>query len=500
MQRLAIVMAAAVVTFPLSAALPVTAAMDPPSQTQQIGPGKYAATTTTFAVTENDVFASAVGRTHGVVAVDNTLARPASAPASRTDLSVFGPGWQAEFLGGETSRKLEGQNGAILVTDLQSGDTIRYVFKSSVSFPAGGGVQTYEAANGSKVSEVTRWDATAGAMRTTIGENLVIDPGDGAATLLQTYTWQQAGTAGDTWRVTGVQPQDSGISSVGYDAQGRVSTIRQPATDDQPQTELTFQYATSTTATPTAFGDYAGRLKGITQTWGAGAPESVARYGYDSAGLLRSMSDPREDVSRQASYSYDAAGRMTSINSPAHGAWDLTFTGNSAAPAATAATRAEPEPSTAQAYPADDPSGTPDTPGDLIGEGVETIVPQSGSAPQPLQYTDWTKRARGNCTGVRNAWFQITYRKYSNRSVKLRWAEGWQQNWPFYSHETFFIAWRSNGGSTTYWKGTDRGAGHRSWNDHQIPDRYPSILHNAPYTKFSASWRGMSCKAYITMN
>lgn len=356
-----------------------------------VGPGQYFADTMTFEIRETDVSAGVIGRKHSVAAVDGGLAQPKSVPDSRTDLSVFGPGWHAEFLGGTTGRKLEIQSGAILVTDLESGDTNRYELRDSVAFPGGGGVQRYEAEDGSKISETTRWDSAAGAMRTTISETIPMDPGptedgdDGftngsgdpisSADLSLRYSWEQVGTAqGDTWRVTGVGAKAYGTSSVRYDSQGRVATVTEPAAGDQPESVLTFHYAASTTATATAFGDYSGQLKEITLKSGSESPETVARYGYDASGLLRTMADPREDASQQATYTYDATGRLNSINSRVYGAWELTFTGDSPAPAATS-TSSTPDSSSGTppltgASGINDQNATGSLPGDFPNGGI----------------------------------------------------------------------------------------------------------------------------------
>ncbi|MEU7837312.1 S8 family serine peptidase [Nonomuraea sp. NPDC049129] len=95
-----------------------------------------------------------------MAAIDGSLAQPKAVPASRADLSVFGPGWQAEFLGGMTGRKLEVLSDAVQVTELDSGEKTRYALKSSVSFPDGGGVRRYEAEGGAKLTETTRWGGT----------------------------------------------------------------------------------------------------------------------------------------------------------------------------------------------------------------------------------------------------------------------------------------------------------------------------------------------------
>ncbi|GIH94668.1 phospholipase A2 [Planobispora siamensis] len=370
MRRLASTAVIAVALLPLifpttSASASTRAAENPdPAPVQQIGPGRYLSDSGTFKISEIDVPAGSIGRRHGVISVDGGLARPQSAPQSRPELAVFGPGWQTEFLGGMINRKLEVQNGAVVVTDLAEGESARYELRSSVSFPGGGGVRRYEAPDGSKVTETTRWDSAAGTMRTSISETVATNLGDqqpeegddtftgadgaplSSAALNLTYGWTRLDglQSADAWRVTGLGNTAHGTSSVGYDAQGRVSTIREPAAGDAPEELLTIRYATATTATSAAFGDYAGRLKEITLTSGATAPQTVARYGYDPSGLLRTMTNPGTDASPQAAYAYDAIGRLTSIASRNHGTWELSFAAGTAAPTATSTDPTVPPP------------------------------------------------------------------------------------------------------------------------------------------------------------
>ncbi|MBN6057395.1 hypothetical protein JYK22_36055, partial [Nonomuraea sp. RK-328] len=124
MRRLTIVTAVTTVLLPLVAALPGQTAVAAAAEGDQpVGPGQYFSDAKTFEISEIDAAAGAIGCKHGVAAVDGALAQPKAVPASRVDLSVFGPGWQAEFLGGMTGRKLETQSGAVLVT----GATIRAI-------------------------------------------------------------------------------------------------------------------------------------------------------------------------------------------------------------------------------------------------------------------------------------------------------------------------------------------------------------------------------------
>ncbi|WP_200824816.1 phospholipase A2 [Nonomuraea solani] len=334
----------------LSAQASAEAVDEPPlAEIQELGPGQYATDNGTFKIAELDVSAGLISRKHGVAMGDGNLARPQSAPSTRPELGVFGPGWLAEFAGGQLNRRLEVQNGAIVITELDDGTSARYTLKSSVAFPDGGGIQTYETTDGAKLTETTRWDAAIGAMRTTTSETIAIDqtvqdPDDApftnddgtpisAADLAYTYTWaRQSGLSStDTWRVTSVGNTAFGKSTVAYDGQGRISTIKEPAGAETPESVLRFTYATTTTATGTSVGDFAGRLKNVTVAYGTEAPQTQASYGYDTSGLLRTVNDPSSGTGL-ANYAYDPVGRLTSIQSVTNGGWQMSFPAGAAAP------------------------------------------------------------------------------------------------------------------------------------------------------------------------
>ncbi|MEV0200253.1 phospholipase A2 [Nonomuraea sp. NPDC050691] len=410
---LAVALAAMLVPF-LAPEVSATALTDPPpADVQEIGPGQYSSDTKTFKLTELDVSAGAISRKHGVALTAGDLARPQSAPATRPELGVFGPSWQAEFAGGEINRKLENQNGTLVVTELEGGTAIRYPLKSSVSFPDGGGIQTYQADNGSKITETTKWDPVIGAMRTTTIETLVSDVGaqeadddtftnaDGtpisAGDLQLTYTWARPAGApsADPWRVTDVGNAAFGKSTITYDTQGRVSSVKEPAGAAQPASVTKFTYATATTATGASNGDYAGRLKEIAVTYGSEAPQIEASYAYDPNGLLRTVTDPSVGAV-QGTYAYDPLGRLSSIESLTNGGWQLSFPAGVAAPQVTLTSDLPANGgTTVGAAGLDDPDATEPPAGDFLPDGLDP--PQSYPAKCSTAVT-WMWYTKSGCS------------------------------------------------------------------------------------------------------
>ncbi|MDX3458977.1 phospholipase A2 [Streptomyces sp. ME02-8801-2C] len=338
---------------PAGATLGAAAATaDPPlaeGDLQQVGPGLYSAAERSFEIYETDVADGLMSRSHTVSGPAGGVATPQSAPASRPDMGVFGPGWEAEFLGGQLNRKLEQKADSVVVTDLEENVPLTYTLTSSVDFPSGGGVRRYASAAGDKLTDTTRFDEASGKLVSTIVETLTpgavtadtdVEAGgdaDAAAplgvdTLTPTYTWKQAVTGTDSWRVTGVgNVADGVLSSAGYDTKGRIATIKEAAAGETPEQSVTVKYSAATTATAAAAGEYAGRVKEITVTTGA-TTQTLARYAYDTTGLLRSVANPVEGTDTVSSYDYDTTGRVSDVASPSNGTWDLSFPGDAVAP------------------------------------------------------------------------------------------------------------------------------------------------------------------------
>ncbi|MEV5146916.1 phospholipase A2 [Streptomyces sp. NPDC052727] len=325
---------------------------------QPIGPGTYLSSSDSFTIPETDVSAGLMGRTHSVVGQLQGVSQAQDAPTNRSDLGVFGPSWEAEFLGGQLNRKLTTGTNSITTTDLTANESVRYDLTDSVAGANGGSVNTYTAANGSKLVETIKWDDLAGALKTTVVETLNVDlatpvqdddvPVDSlgnpvtAADLKPSYTWKQVGGGGDNWRVTAAGNKAYGQSTVSYDSVGRVSTVNDPAAGETPAQSVKVTYATTTTASGETLGDVKGQVKDITLTSGQ-TVQTVARYSYDGSGLLRKVTNPAESRDL-AAYTYDTYDRLDTVTNAAAFQWDLNYVGDAAAPDAvqTAGTTQDP--------------------------------------------------------------------------------------------------------------------------------------------------------------
>ncbi|MEU9291485.1 phospholipase A2 [Streptomyces sp. NPDC048275] len=312
---------------------------------EAIGPGTYESAGKSFSIPETDVSGGLMGRSHRVVAQLQGISQPQDAPTNRSDLGVFGPSWEAEFLGGELNRKLTQGSGSITTADLAGAAPTRYDLTDSVAGPNGGSVNTYTAADGSKLVETIKWDDLAGTLKTTVVETLNIDlttPVEGddvpvdalgnpipAAALKPSYTYKQVGGGGDNWRVTAAGNVAYKLTTVSYDSIGRVSTINWPQTPATPAESYKVNYATTTTASGGTLGDFTGRVKGITRTSGQ-TVETLASYSYDGSGLLRKVTNPTAGTDLNT-YTYDTNERLASVATPVS-TWELNYVGDAAAP------------------------------------------------------------------------------------------------------------------------------------------------------------------------
>ncbi|MFD7678263.1 phospholipase A2 [Streptomyces sp. NPDC060187] len=312
---------------------------------QAIGPGTYESASKSFNIPETDVSAGLMGRSHRVVAQLQGISQPQDAPTNRSDLGVFGPSWEAEFLGGQLNRKLTPGSGSITTTDLAVNESTRYDLTDSVAGPNGGSVNTYTAADGSKLVETVKWDDLAGALKTTVVETLNIDlasPVEGddvpvdalgnpvsAADLKPSITYKQVGGGGDNWRVTATGNVAYKLNTVSYDSVGRVSTINLPASPETLAESIKVNYATTTTASSGTLGDVTGRVKDITRTSGQ-TVETLARYSYDGSGLLRKVTNPTEGTDL-STYTYDTNERLATVADSLYH-WDLSYPGDTSAP------------------------------------------------------------------------------------------------------------------------------------------------------------------------
>ncbi|WP_093491390.1 phospholipase A2 [Streptomyces sp. 2112.3] len=249
---------------------------------------------------------------------------------ARPNEKVLGPLWQLEPLGGVLGHRLKdySANGYVEIALNVGTESYRFQANPDGTFASTDG-------GGALVKNVD------GTFTQTLEDADIV------------YTWSKIG---QEYMVTAIGSQNNGRQAIQYDATGRFSRILSPLTaEDCVSTPAacstaTFQYATTTTATSSNFGDIAGQLKAIVHdAAGDPVPVTAVSYQYDSAKRLRKAEDTRQvdgDPVRQSTYTYDSQGNIKGLTTTEDGTWTLTYsapgkmTSAGAAPTAFAATAA----------------------------------------------------------------------------------------------------------------------------------------------------------------
>ncbi|WP_182876624.1 DNRLRE domain-containing protein [Microbispora sp. H10670] len=276
--------------------------------TQQLGPGEVSLLTGDYSVSATDVsaFGLSVSRGH------TTLA-----PATASGVAgVFGPGWTASFPGGASSvsgMRFEDHSGAgyVLFTGTD-GSTETYTVQSDGTYK---GIS--DASDGSTVTKDS-------------GTQFTHTDTEGTKTIFT--------ASGGAWTVSSIDEAGAeNTTTYTYDASGRVSRMLAPVPAGVTCTTLVagcktldITYAASTTASgvSSGWGDYTGLTKSISYTaydptTSAMKTTTLAAYTYDSTGHLRTVTDPRTNLT--FTYYYNAAGRISQITPPGLNPWRVNY-------------------------------------------------------------------------------------------------------------------------------------------------------------------------------
>ncbi|WP_258054882.1 DNRLRE domain-containing protein [Streptomyces sp. Ru71] len=315
--------------------LPVTVTVDRQAgdaPTQSVGPGEVNLLTGDFSFSESDVSAFSMS-------VDRSVSsrQPTAGSDAEGQVAIFGPQWTS---------------GTTAETSDSDYAYIRKTSATSVSVVDVDGVET-----GFTATSTGGWKSEPGAEELTLTGSLT-----GSFTLKETdgttTTFTKVDAAATTWQVsTTYLPTDNSTTKVVSEkvVSGSLTLARPkyviaptsavaPATcETTPSTKgcrlLEYVYATSTTATSTAFGDYVGRVTSV-RLWatdpGAASATATAmvQYAYDASGRLREAWDPRISPLLKTAYTYDSAGRIATLTPGGELPW--TFTYGTAGNAATA--------------------------------------------------------------------------------------------------------------------------------------------------------------------
>lgn len=323
--------------------------------TADAGPGQVALFTGEYAMSATDIsvpgYSSTItiDRSHTSFNGDGTVAGWAADPVQ----GVFGPGWTGNFVGpdgsgaaGMTVVDNTLLDGTIVLVD-QEGSALVYASPTKRVYPAAGtnGVEKitdYTPVTLDTVADDSKLSMTVTGTGTSATYALKLTDADKTATTWAPLTALSSSASTPTsWKPTGVyESGQAGQTTYGYTS-GKVTRIVAATptgfTGSCPTSgtlvkgcrALDITYATTTTATATTPGSFAGQVASVTaQLWdpvtSAMKATVVATYTYDTTGRLITVTDPRLGLG--TTYTWDGATtRIASVTSGGLASWHLTY-------------------------------------------------------------------------------------------------------------------------------------------------------------------------------
>ncbi|MFF6906215.1 DNRLRE domain-containing protein [Streptomyces sp. NPDC012389] len=291
---------------------------------EEIGPGELNLLTGDYTLSVQDV--SAFGLSASRTASSRT---PAAADQQDGQAAIFGKEWVS---------------GAVAETTESDYSHIRRISDTAVAVVDVDGTETHFTANAAKTGWIPEPGAEDLALTGSVTGSFTLSDTEGTVT---EFTKPHAAT---TWQVSStlVEGLDNSTTTVisetltvAGEELARPKRIIAPTSATTtatctatPSTKgcraLEFVYATSTTATGSALGDYTGQVKEIrlwsTEPGAASAtPKAVMTYTYDTVGRLRQVWNPQITPALKTEYVYDAAGRVTALTPPGLLPWTFTY-------------------------------------------------------------------------------------------------------------------------------------------------------------------------------
>ncbi|MFG2942670.1 DNRLRE domain-containing protein [Streptomyces sp. NPDC048282] len=296
--------------------------------TAAVGPGQVNLLTGDFGLSATDASAFGAAVTRRFSSRD-----PQGAAGQDGQVSIFGPNWTS---------------GVTAATSDWS--YIKPTSSSSVSLiDATGATMGFTVLNATSGT----WTPQPGAENLTLtgtlsGSSFTLKDTDGTTATFtkpnsSSTTWQLATSytvTGDSANTTTVVSHPVAVSGYSeYLAEPQyviapTSAVSAATCAGDPSTAgcrvLEFVYASSTTATASTPGNYAGQVQQI-NLWatapGASASTAtpIAAYDYTSSGQLADAWDPRLSTPLKTAYTYDSAGRVATLAPPGQLPWTFTY-------------------------------------------------------------------------------------------------------------------------------------------------------------------------------
>ncbi|WP_329266873.1 DNRLRE domain-containing protein [Streptomyces sp. NBC_01451] len=273
---------------------------------------------------------------------DASVSRVFSSRSNNADTegqaAIFGPGWTSSVTA-ESSDYTQIRETSDSSVELLAGDGSAIAFTETSS----GG---WEPEIGAESLTLTYSTSTKTYTLTDTGSNTtVFAKADDAS---PTWTLYSSASAVDDSTVT--------VFSTTVDVAGKklarpryvvspTSAVTATTCQTTPSTKgcrvLEFVYATATTATSGALGDYTDQVKAV-KLWAtnpgasAATAETLTSYSYDASGYLRGVWDPQISPALKTEYTYGSDGRVATLTEPGQSAWTFTY-GNAGSAAAAGA-------------------------------------------------------------------------------------------------------------------------------------------------------------------
>ncbi|GAA1550286.1 hypothetical protein GCM10009789_00100 [Kribbella sancticallisti] len=289
---------------------------------EEIGPGEVNLLTGNVTLSDTDVSVNSYGS-------DLTVSRTYnSRQSAKTDPSgMFGPGWISGAIVDEAETPYTSLDvyGSLRQVGTPDGDVVGFTARDGVNFDPEVGQETLKLTYAGTTDtykltddqgSIVVFGRVTGAAAGKYFPTATTLPGSNQTT---TYTWERVTVGGaEVVRPTRVvAPVPDGVSC---------------ATLARGCRALNFTYATTTTATASTPGDYAGRVKEISFTaWDpdlttpAMRTVPMASYSYDTAGRLRATWDPRISTTAKETYDYHADGVLSTVKPVGEEPWQLSY-------------------------------------------------------------------------------------------------------------------------------------------------------------------------------
>ncbi|MFD3455823.1 DNRLRE domain-containing protein [Streptomyces sp. NPDC058691] len=341
----------------------------------------------TLSATDASAFGMAVARTA-------SSRRPGNGAAQAGQAAIFGPQWTAgttaEITDSDWAYLGKTSNTSVALVDVD-GDPTGFTATTAKGWKPEPGAEdltlTSIDSTGNASTDLTK--IASFTLKDTDGTTTTFTKPSGASTWQVSTTFLP--TSNSTTTVVPDAVQTGGLIRPKY-VIAPTSAVAAATCQSTPSTKgcrmLEYLYATSTTATSTAFGDFFGQVKQI-RLWATTPGDStatasvIAQYAYDEAGRLREEFDPRTTPALKTTYSYDAAGRITTETDPGQLPWTFTYTKVGTSPVAGDGMLVSVSRPTLRQ------GSNTQTDGGTAATNVVYQVPLSGSnAPQQMESTD----------------------------------------------------------------------------------------------------------------